>query len=221
MAALGADKRAEIEEVTEMLTSNLEKIVEHGQRADGIVRSMLAHSRGGAGDWQTVDLNGLVEEALNLAYHGARAQDQNFNITLERDFDSALAPIEVVPQEVVVADVDADGVVHVWASNKVPFALRRYLARALDLPLEGIVIHPLAVGGDFGGKGSFMDIPLAFFLAQASGRAVKMAMSYTDELTAGNPRHAGDTHSFRVEPIRPRELARARPRPRADRRRRR
>ena len=64
-----------------MLTSNLEKIAEHGRRADGIVQSMLAHSRGGSGDWQSTDINALVEEALNLAYHGARAQDQSWNAT--------------------------------------------------------------------------------------------------------------------------------------------
>ena len=72
----------------EMLTGNLEKIAEHGKRADSIVKSMLEHSRGGSGERREVDLNGLVEEALNLAYHGARAQDQSFNITLERDFDA-------------------------------------------------------------------------------------------------------------------------------------
>jgi two-component system, NtrC family, sensor kinase len=62
-----------------MLTGNLEKIAEHGRRADSIVKSMLAHSRATSGDRQPVDINALVEEALNLAYHGARAQDQNFN----------------------------------------------------------------------------------------------------------------------------------------------
>jgi signal transduction histidine kinase len=82
-----------------MLTGNLEKIAEHGRRADGIVRSMLEHSRGGSGERREADLNGLVEEALNLAYHGARAQDQKFNITLERDFDRALAPVELAPQD--------------------------------------------------------------------------------------------------------------------------
>ena len=82
-----------------MLTGNLEKIAEHGRRADGIVKSMLEHSRGGSGERREVDLNGLVEEALNLAYHGARAQDQSFNITLERDFAQGLAPIELAPQE--------------------------------------------------------------------------------------------------------------------------
>jgi PAS domain S-box-containing protein len=100
IAALDYDIRAEIDDTIAMLTSNLDKIAEHGRRADGIVRSMLQHSRGGSGDWQSADLNALIEEALNLAYHGARAQDQNFNITLERDLDRSLAPIEVVPQDV-------------------------------------------------------------------------------------------------------------------------
>jgi PAS domain S-box-containing protein len=95
-----ANERAEIVETIEMLTGNLEKIADHGRRADGIVKSMLQHSRGGSGDWRATDLNPLVEEALNLAYHGARAQDQSFNVTLERDLDRNLAPIEVVPQEV-------------------------------------------------------------------------------------------------------------------------
>ena len=82
-----------------MLTGNLERIVEHGKRADNIVKSMLAHSRGGGGDRQSVDLNALVEESLNLAYHGARAQDQNFNITLEREYGKDIAPVELVPQD--------------------------------------------------------------------------------------------------------------------------
>jgi len=82
-----------------MLTGNLEKIVEHGRRADGIVRSMLQHSRGGSDDWQATDLNALIEEALNLAYHGARAQDPNFDVKLERDLDLNLVSVDVVPQE--------------------------------------------------------------------------------------------------------------------------
>ncbi len=100
LAALDDDRRADIDEVVGMLTGNLQKIAEHGRRADGIVRSMLEHSRGETGERREVDLNGLVEEALNLAYHGARAQDQSFNITLERDFDDAIAPIELAPQDV-------------------------------------------------------------------------------------------------------------------------
>ena len=99
IATLDEDTRAEIDDTVKLLTGNLEKIVEHGQRADGIVRSMLEHSRGGSGERRAVNLNALVDEALNLAYHGARAQDQSFNITMEREFDGGLAPIEVVPQD--------------------------------------------------------------------------------------------------------------------------
>ena len=91
--------RAEIDELVATLSGNLDRIAEHGRRADGIVRSMLLHSRGGSGERQSVDLNALVDEALNLAYHGARARDQGFNIALERDLDPALAPIEIVPQD--------------------------------------------------------------------------------------------------------------------------
>jgi signal transduction histidine kinase len=100
IAALDDDRRVETEEVIATLIGNLHKIVEHGNRADAIVKSMLAHSRGTSGDRQTVNLNALIEEALNLAYHGARAQDQSFNITLERELDTTIAPIELVPQDV-------------------------------------------------------------------------------------------------------------------------
>jgi PAS domain S-box-containing protein len=98
--ALDGERRADVDETIGLLTSNLDKIAEHGKRADGIVRSMLSHSRGGSGDWQPSDINLLVEEALNLAYHGARAQDKEFNVTLERDLAPGVRPIELVPQDV-------------------------------------------------------------------------------------------------------------------------
>jgi GAF domain-containing protein len=100
LTALGDDKRTEIDETIQMLTGNLEKIAEHGRRADNIVKSMLEHSRGSSGERRSVDLNSLIDEALNLAYHGARAQDQNFNVTLERDYGAAISPIELVPQDI-------------------------------------------------------------------------------------------------------------------------
>jgi signal transduction histidine kinase len=100
LAVMSEDARAEFGETIDMITSNLGKIAEHGRRADGIVKSMLSHSRGGTGDWQQSDINALIEEALNLAYHGARAQDKEFNVTLERDFAPEAKPIEVVPQDV-------------------------------------------------------------------------------------------------------------------------
>src|SRR5262249_33315523 len=99
VAALGEDERAAVDEVVEMLRGNLDKIAEHGKRADGIVKSMLEHSRGVSGERRVVDLNALIDEALNLAYHGARAQDASFNITLERDFERDLARMVLAPQE--------------------------------------------------------------------------------------------------------------------------
>jgi signal transduction histidine kinase len=115
--ALDHDQRAEIDATLEMLTSNLAKITEHGRRADGIVQSMLAHSRDTSGERQRVDINALVEESLNLAYHGARAQDRNFNITLERDYKAATRPIELVPQNItrVLLNLFANGF---YAANK-------------------------------------------------------------------------------------------------------
>jgi PAS domain S-box-containing protein len=98
--ALDDQRRAEVEETVETLTGNLAKIAEHGRRADGIVKSMLAHSRDTSGERQLIDISALVEESLSLAYHGARAQDQRFNVTLERDLHPALAPIELVPQNI-------------------------------------------------------------------------------------------------------------------------
>jgi signal transduction histidine kinase/HAMP domain-containing protein len=99
-AAPGAAQGEESEQLVATLDANLGKIVEHGRRADGIVTSMLLHSRGGSGERRNSDLNALVEDAMNLAFHGARAQDRNFNVELERDLDFGLAPIEIVPQDI-------------------------------------------------------------------------------------------------------------------------
>src|SRR5204863_8688429 len=82
---LDDDRREELNETIGMLAGNLEKITEHGRRADKIVKSMLEHSRGVTGERREIDLNSLVDEALILAYHGARAQYQSFHITLERE----------------------------------------------------------------------------------------------------------------------------------------
>jgi two-component system NtrC family sensor kinase len=90
----------EINEIADLLQGNLEKIVQHGKRADSIVKNMLLHSRQGSGEHRPVDINALVDESLNLAYHGARAEMQGFNITLEKSFDPAAGEVDLFPQEV-------------------------------------------------------------------------------------------------------------------------
>jgi signal transduction histidine kinase len=92
--------RAEIMELANTLRGNLDKIVQHGKRADAIVKNMLLHSREGSGEHRVVDINALVEESLSLAYHGARAEKQGFNITLERSFDTAAGQADVFPQDI-------------------------------------------------------------------------------------------------------------------------
>jgi signal transduction histidine kinase len=92
--------RAEINELTDTLRGNLEKVVQHGKRADAIVKNMLLHSREGSGEHRVVDINTLVEESLNLAWHGARAEKQGFNIALEKSFDPAAGEADVFPQDI-------------------------------------------------------------------------------------------------------------------------
>jgi signal transduction histidine kinase len=100
----GDDKtRAEITELADTLRDNLDKIVQHGKRADSIVKNMLLHSREGSGEHRPIDMNALIEEAVNLAYHGARAEKQGFNITLERSFDPAAGQVDCFPQEITRA----------------------------------------------------------------------------------------------------------------------
>jgi len=90
----------EITELTNTLRNNLEKVVQHGKRADSIVKNMLLHSREGSGEHRPVEINAIIDESLNLAYHGARAEKPGFNITLERDFDLAVGVADIYPQEI-------------------------------------------------------------------------------------------------------------------------
>lgn len=98
--SLGDDVRSEVDELTGMLKDNLQKVVQHGKRADSIVKNMLLHSREGGGEYGLNDINALVEESLNLAYHGARAEKPQFDVTLKRELDPAAGSAELFPQEI-------------------------------------------------------------------------------------------------------------------------
>jgi GAF domain-containing protein/anti-sigma regulatory factor (Ser/Thr protein kinase) len=109
--SLNDKARAEIKELTDTLRGNLDKVVQHGKRADAIVKNMLLHSREGSGEHRLVDINAIVEESLNLAYHGARAEKPGFNITLERTLDPAAGEVDVFPQDItrVLLNLIANG----------------------------------------------------------------------------------------------------------------
>ena len=97
---LRASEFEDLEEILSSLEQNAKKINEHGKRADSIVHSMLQHSRGKAGERQETDINAMLEEDLNLAYHGMRARDSSFNVTMETDFDKSVGELNIVPQDI-------------------------------------------------------------------------------------------------------------------------
>jgi signal transduction histidine kinase len=97
---LDKNKREELDEIAQMLKDNLEKIVQHGKRADSIVKNMLQHSREGSGEHRPADINAIVDESLNLAYHGARAEKAGFSIAFQRDLDPSVGMADIYPQEI-------------------------------------------------------------------------------------------------------------------------
>jgi signal transduction histidine kinase len=99
-AHLDSKLRAEISEIADTLQGNLDKVVQHGKRADAIVKNMLLHSREGSGEHRVIDINALVEESLNLAWHGARAETQGFEIKLKQSFDPSAGGADVFPQDI-------------------------------------------------------------------------------------------------------------------------
>ncbi|HZS02515.1 MAG TPA: xanthine dehydrogenase family protein molybdopterin-binding subunit [Chloroflexota bacterium] len=107
----------------------------------------------------------------------------------EHTFTTPMGHHGYIEPHASVLRIDADGSVDVWQSNKMPFAAREHLSELIAVPEERITVHQCPVGGDFGGKGSLMDLPLCYHLARLTGRPVKMVMTYVEELQAANPRH--------------------------------
>ncbi len=113
------------------------------------------------------------------------------DLVFEHTFSTQLAHQGYIEPHACVVEIDDAGRVQIWANNKGPFMLRDQLAAVWGLERRQIRINPCSIGGDFGGKGSFMDVPLCYYLALHSGRPVKMVMDYIQEFMAGNPRHPG------------------------------
>jgi signal transduction histidine kinase len=207
-ASLDADRHAEVDELTRTLASNLEKINEHGRRADGIVRSMLDHSRGSSGERRSVDLNALVDEALNLAYHGARAQDQSFNITLQRDLGVGIAPITLAPQDItrVLLNLFGNGF---YAARK-----RQQAEAAPDFePTLKVTTRELGDAVEIGVRDNGIGIPTEikdklfqpFFSTKPTGEGTGLGLSISYDIvvqqhggTIGVDSSVGDSSEFTV-----------------------
>ncbi|HEX2226425.1 MAG TPA: xanthine dehydrogenase family protein molybdopterin-binding subunit [Candidatus Binatia bacterium] len=112
------------------------------------------------------------------------------DLIVENRFTTQVTHQSYLEPHACVVHTHADGGADVWSCSKTPFAVRGQLSNCIGIEKEKFVFHPMQIGGDFGGKGGFMDVPAAYFLSKKSGRPVKMIMDYGEELTAGNPRHA-------------------------------
>jgi GAF domain-containing protein len=99
-APLDRGTRDEAGDLVATVASNLDKVVQHGRRADSIVKNMLLHSREGSGERTETNVNAIAEEALNLSYHGARAEKPGFNVTIVRELDPEAGSADLYPQEI-------------------------------------------------------------------------------------------------------------------------
>ena len=111
------------------------------------------------------------------------------DIIFEHSFNAQLMHQAYIEPHACIVDASEGNQVNIWANNKDPYMRRDQVSAAWSVPTDNIVLHPTSIGGDFGGKGSFMDVPLCYYLSKYSGRPVKMVMDYIQELMAGNPRH--------------------------------
>jgi len=130
-----------------------------------------------------------VQSVLRFKLGDVEAGFRDADRIFEHTFRTQLAHHGYIEPHAGVVAIDEAGRVQVWASNKMPYRLKELMSHALQLPKERIRVNLTPIGGDFGGKGSLMDLPLAYHLARVTGRPVKMVMRYAEELMAGNPRH--------------------------------
>lgn len=115
---------------------------------------------------------------------------QQSDLIVENTFTTSKVHHAYLEPHSCVVKADTAGGAEIWACCKAPYGLREQMAYAFDIPKEKFVLNPSYIGGDFGGKGDFMDVPVCYALSRKCGQPVKIVMEYEEEFTAGNPRHA-------------------------------
>lgn len=119
---------------------------------------------------------------------------QQADIIVENTFTTPVVHQSYIEPHSCVVDTAPDGSARFWSCSKVPYGVRDQVANALQIPPEKLVFNPVYIGGDFGGKGDFMDLAVVYVLSKKAGRPVKLVMDYDEEFMAGNPRHASIVH---------------------------
>ena len=129
---------------------------------------------------------------IQLSWKKGNVEDgfRRADLIVENTFQTQVVHQAYLESHSCVVRANESGGAEIWACSKVPFALRDQMATAFGIAADKFLVHPCNIGGDFGGKGDFMDVPVAYLLSLKSRRPVKMVMDYGDEFIAGNPRHA-------------------------------
>ena len=112
------------------------------------------------------------------------------DMIVENTFTTPVVHHTYIEPHSCVVNTAADGSAEFWSCSKVPYGVREQVANALKLPQEKFNFNPVYIGGDFGGKGDFMDLAVVYLLSKKAGRPVKLVMDFEEEFAAGNPRHA-------------------------------
>ena len=193
VAAVAAETRLAAEQALEMIEVEYEEIdplldpVEAAKPEAPVLHPDLLSYKG---------LPVPVEKVSNIFAYlkwGKGNLEEGFSqadLVVENTFTTQVTHQSYLEPHACVVKAEPSGGAEVWSCSKTPFAVRTQLSNCTGVAKEKLVFHPTHIGGDFGGKGGFMDVPVAYFLSKKSGQAVKMIMDYTEELTAGNPRHA-------------------------------
>jgi len=193
VAAVAAETRLAAEQALEMIEVEYEEIdplldpVEAAKPEAPVLHPDLLSYKG---------LPVPVEKVSNIFAYlkwGKGNLEEGFrqaDLVVENTFTTQVTHQSYLEPHACVVKAEPSGGAEVWSCSKTPFAVRTQLSNCTGVAKEKLVFHPTHIGGDFGGKGGFMDVPVAYFLSKKSGQAVKMIMDYTEELTAGNPRHA-------------------------------
>jgi carbon-monoxide dehydrogenase large subunit len=193
VAAVAAENEAIAEEAVDLIDVEYEQLTPLVDPLEAVKSSAtLLHPNvtGYRGLLHPIETPSNVFVHMNWKKGDVEAGFHAADIIIENTFTTRPVHQAYIEPHACVAQVEKGGSADIWACSKVPFALREQVATAFGKDLENFIVHPCYIGGCFGGKGDFMDVPVCYLLSQKCGRPVKMVMDYSEEFVAGNPRHA-------------------------------
>lgn len=193
VAAIAAESEAIAEATVELIDveyEELEPLLDPLAAIDPAASLLHPNVQSYRGLLHPIDQPSNVFVHMNWTKGDVEAGFREADIVVENTFTTKPVHQAYIEPHACVVQAQVAGGADIWACSKVPFALREQVANAFGKGLENFIVHPCYIGGCFGGKGDFMDVPVCYLLSLKSGRPVKMVMDYAEEFLAGNPRHA-------------------------------